>query len=147
PDDSTQTAFGHADWARNYLAVTSACVMMRRETFDALQGYDERFIVCGSDVDICLRMVKRGMRVVYTPYTCLIHHESATRKTDSIPENDFWRSFVSYRPWLRNGDPFYNANLSLQRADGSLREDERGGEELAVRVLATELPGSRASTT
>ncbi|MBK7858077.1 MAG: glycosyltransferase [Archangiaceae bacterium] len=145
PDDSKWTPFGHADWTRNYLAVTSACVMMRRDVYDQLAGFDEKFVVCGSDVDICLRMVKAGLRVVYTPHCKLIHHESATRKNDSIPENDFWRSFAAYRPWLRDGDGFYNPNLSLEAADGTLRESTATGEDLAVQTPSRELPGSRAN--
>jgi O-antigen biosynthesis protein len=145
PDNSAFTPFGHADWTRNYLAVTSACVMMRRDVFEKLEGYDTKFLVCGSDVEICLRMIKSGLRVVYTPHATLVHHESATRKNDSIPENDFWRSYVAYRPWLHNGDNFYNPNLSLEVADGSLRENKISAEDVAVQTLSRELPGSRAA--
>lgn len=143
PDDARWTAFGHTEWVRNYLAVTSACVMMRREVYDAVGGYDETFVVCGSDVDLCLKMIRRGLRVIYTPYARLVHHESATRRLDAIPENDFWRSYASYRPWLRGGDPYYNSNLSLECADGSLRCDQLSAEARAVRVLSHELRGSR----
>ncbi len=142
PDQPLWTAFGHQNWVRNYLAVTSACVLMRREVFERIGGYDESFIVCGSDVEICLRMVEAGLRVIYTPYAELIHHESATRRWDSIPENDFWRSFVAYRPYLERGDPFYNPNLSLQSADGALRSDETSAEALALGHLRT-LPGAQ----
>ncbi len=147
PDEAVWTPFGHADWTRNYLAVTSACVMMRREVFEAVGGYDESFIVCGSDVELCLRLIDRNLRVVYTPATRLLHNESSTRKTDSIPEVDFWRSYATYRRYLRHGDPFYNPNLSLAVADGTLRTDPRDGETLAVQVLTTQLPGSRLATT
>jgi glycosyltransferase involved in cell wall biosynthesis len=133
---------GRADWTRDYLAVTGACLIMRRSVFDQLQGFDERFIVCGSDVEIGLRAVEHGLRVVYTPHATLIHHESATRKVDSIPENDFWRSYVAYRRWLHAGDPFYNANLTLLGQDGSLRGAE-DAQSLAIHVLLSELPSSR----
>ena len=147
PSDPKFTAFGHENWTRNYLAVTSACVMMRREVFDSLGGYDTRFTLCGSDVEICLRMNARGLRVVYTPHAVLTHHESATRASDAIPEHDFWRSFVAYRPWLKAGDPYYNQNLSLDTADGALRNDDRTAEDLSVQVLSRELPGSSTSAT
>ncbi|ATB34481.1 glycosyltransferase [Melittangium boletus] len=144
PDTATWTPFGHADWVRNYLAVTSACVMLRRELFEQLEGYDERFLLCGSDVDLGLRLVARGLRVVYTPHTRIIHHESASRRMDAIPENDFWRSFSAYRPYLGPaGDPFYNPFLTLQGTDCSLRRHEEDGEALAVRTLARDLPSTR----
>jgi glycosyltransferase involved in cell wall biosynthesis len=143
PDTGLWTAYGLADWTRNCLAVTSACVMMRREVFDALNGFDERFVVCGSDVDQGIRTVRMGLRVVYTPHAKLVHHESASRRLDSIPESDHWLSFVSYRPYLRGGDPFYNPNLTLAAADCTLRRHEEDGEALALQTLARDLPSMR----
>ena len=146
PDTGAWTPFGHADWTRDYLAVTSACMAVRREVFEAVGGYDERFQVCGGDVDLCLRISARGLRIIYTPYARLQHDESATRRGDQIPEEDFWRSFASYRRWLKRGDPHFNPNLSLDSDVPELRLAEATAEEAAVRVLATELPGSRAAT-
>jgi GT2 family glycosyltransferase/glycosyltransferase involved in cell wall biosynthesis len=136
PDDGSWTAFGSTGWTRNYLAVTSACVLIRRELFDELGGYDERFAVGGGDVDLCLRLGRRGMRVVFTPHAKLVHHESATRDPARVPEADFFRSFVSYRPWLERGDPFYNPNLTLLADDCSLRRAGEDGLETAERFLA-----------
>ncbi|XXF80649.1 glycosyltransferase [Myxococcaceae bacterium GXIMD 01537] len=143
PDTSPWTAFGSPEWTRNYLAVTSACVMLRRELFESLNGYDERFVVCGSDVDLGLRIVERGRRVVYTPHSKLVHHESASRRLDSIPESDHWLSFAAYRRWLRDGDPYYNANLTLTGTDCSLRRHAESGEALALQTLARDLPSMR----
>ncbi|WP_002624381.1 rhamnosyltransferase WsaF family glycosyltransferase [Cystobacter fuscus] len=137
------TAQGRADWTRNYLAVTGACLMMRRDVFERIGGYDESFIVCGSDVELCLRAVQHELRVVYTSHCTLVHHESVTRRADAIPENDFWRSFVAYRPYLTGGDPFYNENLSLLSSHGALREAGEDAETFALRVLTSELPSSR----
>jgi hypothetical protein len=58
--------------AREFSAVTAGCLMMRRG-----ERLDERFP--GTfDVDLCLRMGKRGLKVVYTPWSRLFHLESAT---------------------------------------------------------------------
>ena len=138
--DGARTAYSHHRWTRNVLAVTGACLMMRRDVFDAIGGFDERFIVCGSDVDLCLRVVRKGLRVVYTPWAHAIHDESATRRVDQIPEGDFWNSIRAYQPWLRMGDPFYNPNLSLVAGDGSFREDNRTAEELASEFLVSLIP-------
>ena len=37
------------------IAVTGACLMMRRETFDALGGFDEAHTIINNDLDYCLR--------------------------------------------------------------------------------------------
>ena len=143
PDNAQWTPFGTPAWTRNFLAVTSACLMMRREVFEELNGYDERFVVCGSDVDIGLRTVAKGLRVVYTPHARLVHHESASRRLDTLPEADFWGSFLAYRPYLKKGDPFYNPNLTLLGPDCSLRRHREDGEELALQTLAGDLSSMR----
>nr|WP_301340923.1 glycosyltransferase family 2 protein [Corallococcus carmarthensis] len=143
PDGPIATPFGHTEWVRNWLSVTSACVMIRRPLFDALGGFDERFLLCGSDVDLGLRLHTRGLRVVCTPFARVVHHESASRRTDAIPEPDYWRSFTSYRPWLLKGDPYYNPNLTLLSGDCDLRRHPEDGEALAVRTLAHEVPSAR----
>lgn len=135
PDTRHMTAFGHADWNRNYLAVTSACVMLRREVFQQLQGYDEQFVLCGSDVDLGLRCVEAGLQVIYTAGTFLYHHESASRRNAPIPAKDYWKSVIAYRPWLERGDPFYNPNLSLSTTDCALRFSELSAVELAAQAL------------
>src|SRR6185437_7278864 len=50
----TSGIFGSAAEYRNYLAVTGACQMMRRDVFDRLGGYDERFRLSFSDVILCM---------------------------------------------------------------------------------------------
>nr|WP_223755278.1 glycosyltransferase [Myxococcus sp. RHSTA-1-4] len=143
PDGPIRTPFGHTEWTRDWLAVTSACVILRRSVFEELGGYDERFQVCGSDVDLGLRLNQRGLRVVYTPHARLIHHESASRRADAIPEADYWRSYVAYRPWFgARGDPFYNPNLTLLGTDCALRHHAEDGETLAVRTLSHDVPSA-----
>src|SRR5262249_4712002 len=66
--DSISSPFGHADWVRNYLAVTGACLMTRKDTFVEMGGFDEHFELCGGDIDLCLRIVRSGKRIVYTPH-------------------------------------------------------------------------------
>jgi GT2 family glycosyltransferase len=119
PDETT--AFGRADAIRNCTAVTGACMLMRRELFESLGGFDERFILCGSDVEMCLRARALGLRNVMTPHARLVHRESRTRGTE-IPRSDFQRSFAAYQPYLREGDPYYNPNLSLKDPAIALRK-------------------------
>jgi GT2 family glycosyltransferase len=79
--------FGSSERYRNYLAVTGACQMMRKEVFRQLGGYDERFRLVFSDVVLCLEARKAGYRIVYTPYARLVHHESYTRKRDDSAQD------------------------------------------------------------
>jgi GT2 family glycosyltransferase len=64
--------FGSALVIRNYSAVTGACCMTRREVFDEVGGFDERFALDFNDVDYCLRVRGRGYRIVSTPFARLL---------------------------------------------------------------------------
>ena len=67
-------------------AVTGACLVVDRERFLAVGGLDERnFAVAYNDVDLCLRLNKRGWQSLYEPRAVLIHHESVSRGLDLDP--------------------------------------------------------------
>jgi GT2 family glycosyltransferase len=110
---------------RDYSAVTGACMMMRREVFESVGGFDEIFAVGFNDTDLCLRLVKLGYKILYDGQTVLYHHESATRSETSQvahPKDDG----LLRRRWKRyftEGDPFYNPNLDLRMHDHTLRND------------------------
>jgi len=95
----------------NYNAVTAACMMIRRELFLRLEGFDEAaFAVSFNDVDLCLRLRNLGYLIVYTPYALLYHHESATRGKQRYPKEE--RALQAR--WRRQviSDCYYNPNLS-----------------------------------
>jgi GT2 family glycosyltransferase len=104
------------DEIRNVSAVTAACLMMRRECFEAVGGFDERLPVNSNDVDLCLRLRSRGYLVVYTPHAVLWHFESQTRGARALPD-DAWLMTRRWRDVLR-GDPYYNPNLVLADETG-----------------------------
>ncbi len=60
-------------------AVTAACMLMRREQFAALGGFDERLPVTFGDVNLCRRVRDEGRLVVVTPHARLLHYESLSR--------------------------------------------------------------------
>ena len=117
--------FGQHNVIRNYSAVTAACLLTRREVWEAVGGFNEDLAVAFNDVDFCLKVRQAGYRIVYTPYAKLYHHESASRGSDSDPKNaERFRAEIAYMlakwgPWLQN-DPYYNPNLTPWRDDCSL---------------------------
>jgi GT2 family glycosyltransferase len=64
---------------RNTSAVTAACMLVRRDVYWSIGGFDEEMGVVYNDVDFCLRMLRSGRKVLYTPYAQLVHDESASR--------------------------------------------------------------------
>ncbi len=106
-----QTPFGSPQWYRDVLAVTGACLMTRRDVFDAIGGFDETYRLTFSDVTFCLNVIEKGWRVVYNPAACLVHHEGGTRGRQ-IPIPDLQRMYWELRPRVEKGDPWYNPYLS-----------------------------------
>lgn len=121
------TPAGPSHWVRNFLSVTAACLMVERAKFEALDGFDERFTVCGGDVDLGLRLHSAGYRNVMTPFVRLIHHESMTRDHEP-PVADIAESLRAYRPYLDGHDPYYNVNLTLEDTTCEVRRPEMSHE-------------------
>jgi GT2 family glycosyltransferase len=119
----TWTPAGPSHWVRNFLSVTAACLMIERSKFDAVDGFDERFTVCGGDVDLGLRLCAAGYRNVMTPFVRLVHHESMTRSREA-PAEDVVESMRAYRPYLEGHDPYYNVNLTLEDTSCEVRRPE-----------------------
>jgi GT2 family glycosyltransferase/glycosyltransferase involved in cell wall biosynthesis len=111
---------GSTNWYRNCLSVTAACVAIERSLFEQIGGFDERFVLCGSDVVLGLDARFHGRRNICSPYGEVRHLEGETRGED-VPPEDFFSSYWRYQRWLRAGDPYYSPNLSLASTEPSLR--------------------------
>lgn len=114
-EDHTFTMFGSTDWYRDYLAITGACMMTRRDVFEKIGGFDEEYLIAFSDVEYCLRAGDNGFKTVYTPYAHMKHHESASRGSH-IPLCDIQRGYEQMAAIVNQGDPYYNANLATNAA-------------------------------
>jgi GT2 family glycosyltransferase len=106
---------------RNVLAVTGACLMTRAKVFRSLGGLSEDFPLNYNDVDYCLKALSAGLRIVFTPYAELYHHETATRKAEvrSSERLAFLKKWSNQ--WPR--DPYYNPNLSAATFDYRINLD------------------------
>lgn len=116
--------------AQDLSAVTAACMMTKRSVFDQVDGLSPELRVAFNDIDYCMKVRKLGKLVVYNPYAELYHYESKSRGLEDTPEkvkrfNSEIRTF--YDKWkdiLIAGDPYYNRNLTLDKADFSLKPME-----------------------
>ncbi len=122
--------------SQDYSAVTAACLMTKREVFMAAGGFYEGLAVAFNDIDYCMAVRALGKLVVYNPYVTFHHYESKSRGLEDTPEKverfngeiavfaDRWGEI------LKDGDPYYNPNLTLRKSNFALRDlsKEKPGE-------------------
>jgi GT2 family glycosyltransferase len=112
---------GNLACAREVSVTTAACLMIRAPLFHEIGGFNEHFFTAYQDVDICLRLRARSLRIVLTPRALLLHHEFVSRPQsyydmiDRVLLLDLWEAVID------EGDPYYNRNLDLVRGDYSRR--------------------------
>ena len=109
---------GQLALARTLMAVTGACIALRRRVFQEVGGLNaERFAIAFNDLDLCLRIGELGYRIVWTPFAELFHLESATRGLPDTPAalaqeqrevTNLWYSWYH----VFSTDPYHNINLS-----------------------------------
>lgn len=116
-----------ADWGqqgRNQLlqqvgAVTAACLFLRKADYLAVGGMDAHaFPVAFNDVDLCLKLRSRGLRIIWTPHARLLHAESASRGHEDTPPKQARarREMEALRQrWgaALMSDPAYHPSLAL----------------------------------
>lgn len=114
---------GRLCYAQNVSAVTGACLMVKKKLFDEVGGLSEDLAVALNDVDFCLKLRKKGLLNVFTPFAELFHYESLSRGTDITEEAsrqnaerynrecDLFKE--KWRAELDKGDPYFNPNFSL----------------------------------
>lgn len=102
----------------DYTAVTAACLMVSRNDFDAVNGFDESLTVAFNDVDFCIRIFQMGRQNIWAHKAELYHYESKSRGYEDTPEKvarfngEINRMNARYGKFLKN-DPAYNPNFDL----------------------------------
>ncbi len=108
-----------ANVALSLPGVTGACLLVRRELFGRLGGFDERYAEECQDLDLCLQASGQGYRVVYEPRSVLFHFENGTRTVqENLPDRGLfrarWAAFLETgilrRP--RQGEPWIDGQES-----------------------------------
>lgn len=107
---------------RNVLAVTAACLMIRKSIFEEIKGFDENLQVAFNDVDLCYRIYEAGYNNVIDNEIHLWHHESLSRGGDESPmklkrlmgeKQKLYEKHVS----LWEDDPYYHPAMTSDILD------------------------------
>jgi GT2 family glycosyltransferase len=112
--------FSRAALEQDYSCVTAACMLVRRDIFEQIGGFDIDLPTAFNDVDFCMRLRRSGARIIWTPAAELYHHESLTFGAHNSPQRaaQFERDVLMMRGrWqhILDSDPAYNPNLSFDR--------------------------------
>lgn len=122
-DDSKLYYYCNNRMDYNYIAVTGACLMINKEKFDEVNGFDEKLPVAYNDVDLCFKLYEKGYYNVVRNDVKLYHYESLSRGIDTMNREkiDRLRQEKTYL-YLKHSDfvghdPFYNSNLDQTTID------------------------------
>ena len=113
---------GHNGVTYNMLAVTAACLLVKRDRFEQVNGFDEELEVAYNDVDFCMKLYEAGYYNVIRNDAILLHHESLSRGQDDTAEKKqrlAKEAAYLYRKHkeLKGYDPFYSRNLVQDKKD------------------------------
>lgn len=109
--------FGRNYMEYDYIAVTAACMMVSKEKFEEVGGFEEELAIAYNDVDFCFKLLEHGYYNIVRNDAVLLHYESVSRGDDLVDETKVKRlqeeQKVLYErhPQFYNYDPFYNVNL------------------------------------
>ena len=115
---------------RNVSAVTGACLFTSKEMYEEVGFMDESLAVAFNDVDFCLKIREKGLRIVYNPFIEFIHYESKSRGYEDTAEKkerfeketNLFKS--KWKDLLENTyDPYFNKNFSREFAEFIIRKD------------------------
>ena len=118
---------GRLNYVQDVYGDTAACLLIRREIYDEMNGLDESYAVAFNDVDFCVRVREAGYTNVFTPFAQLYHYESKSRGTEDNPEKqkrfqgEVLRFQARWGDLLAAGDPCTNPNFDIQREDFTLK--------------------------
>lgn len=112
----------------NVIAVTAACLMVRKDVFMECGGFSEDLAVAFNDVELCFRIYKNGYYNVQCNEAVLCHHESLSRGNDETTEKQIRlqnerRKMYAAHPDLYGVDPFYHPYMNTHILDTNYSYD------------------------
>lgn len=125
-DDNMNYYYGRNILDYNFAIVTGACLMVKKDKFEEIGGFEENLPVAYNDVELCFKLLEKGYYNVLRNDVKLIHHESISRGYDEVTPEKAARQkkemeyLYQLHPKFKGYDPCYNPNLVKTRGDFSL---------------------------
>ncbi len=124
---------GRQGYVQNFSSVTGACLFTKKSIYEEIGGMDEDFAVAFNDIDLCLKICQKGYWIVWSPYIELYHFESKSRGYETTTskverfEKETKMFKEKWKEFLKNGDPFFNINFSLESENYQIKCKNHGG--------------------
>lgn len=125
----------HADlpavnYRREFQCVTGACMLIRREAFEKVGGFDEGYRNSFEDVDLCIKVGEEGWKIVYQPKSVVYHLESQTQGRKAHDQENARRFLQrwAHKWWISDEDALYFADgyaCHVRTENGTLHDDVR----------------------
>lgn len=120
---------GRLCYAQDVTAVTGACLMVKKSDYEMVGGFDESLAIALNDVDFCLKLRKKGLLNIFTPFAEAFHYESKSRGDDRDEGSERAKRYdeecalfkEKWKDELAAGDPYYNVNFSLDHSNYTLK--------------------------
>lgn len=114
---------GNLFYGQNVSAVSSVCMMVKASIYKEVGGLDENLTAEVGNIDFCLKVRGKSYLNIFTPYCQLYYYAPKSKDTEHIFESKDIVLFKSkWESTLKNGDPYYNPNFSLDRANYHIKE-------------------------
>jgi N-acetylglucosaminyl-diphospho-decaprenol L-rhamnosyltransferase len=111
PNNRFSRAYRQSTWDRSTERevdwVSGACMLIRREAFDGVGGFDEAFWLYGEELDLCTRLRDAGWKVLATPELEILHEGGVStgrsRRTHAMHSTSIYRYYRKHRAegWRR----------------------------------------------
>lgn len=106
--------------------VTGACLFISKELFRDIGGFCPDYGMYFEDIDLCMKIRKRGMIIWYEPLSVLVHHESKSSQLsrENLDSLCLSASTIFYKRWLPEikSGAYQNHLMSRTRSVGTVRK-------------------------
>jgi GT2 family glycosyltransferase len=108
--------YGSLPCAREVSAVSSLCMLVRREAFEAVGGFNEFFRSQHEDADLCQRLARAGQSTVFAPRPRVVTRQSEAVRREATDIVDRALLVDCWYDELLRGDPYFNPGFSRREA-------------------------------
>lgn len=125
--DDISHYYGQNDYPMNVIGVTGACMMVKAERFNEVEGFDEIFAVSYNDVDLCYKLHKAGYYNVVRNDISVIHYESMSRGNDADAKAKLIRlkneqtALIDKHPDMTEFDPYYSMYIDATKDEFTIQ--------------------------